>query len=45
MIDDCRSECHQHGSSGNCGPDCPVFQRGDCGIEDEIREEFGLEDL
>ena len=38
----CESECFHEGSNGNCGPNCPMFIRGDCPIEDEIREELGL---
>ena len=44
MIEESKDECHREGSSGHCGPECPVFIRGDCHIEDEIREELGLED-
>jgi len=28
--------CHDVGMSGNCGIDCPVLNRGDCDIEDEM---------
>ena len=30
--------CHDVGMSGNCGIDCPVLNRGDCDIEDEMIE-------
>ena len=23
-------DCHSEGISGNCGPDCRVYRRGDC---------------
>jgi len=44
MIEESLSDCHREGSSGYCGPECPVFIRGDCPIDDEIREEFDLEE-
>jgi len=25
-----RTECERNGINGNCGEDCPVFQRGEC---------------
>jgi len=31
-------DCSRNGLSGNCGIDCEVFLRGECTIEDEIKE-------
>ncbi len=28
--------CDSVGMGGDCGPECPVYNRGDCNIEDEI---------
>lgn len=30
--------CEGVGQGGDCGPECPVYLRGDCTIEDEIDE-------
>jgi len=32
------SDCDRNGLNGNCGIDCEVFIRGECDIEDEIKE-------
>lgn len=32
------SDCDRIGMGGGCGPDCQVFIRGDCELEDEINE-------
>jgi len=31
-------DCSRNGLSGNCGIDCEVFLRGECTIENEIKE-------
>jgi len=30
--------CDSVSQGGGCGPECPVYTRGDCNIEDEIDE-------
>jgi len=32
------SECEIYGINGNCGVDCPVFQRGGCDHEEDESE-------
>ena len=29
-------ECEEWGESGLCGKTCPVFQRGECEVEEDI---------
>lgn len=32
------ASCESVGMGGDCGPECPVYLRGECDIEDEIDE-------
>jgi hypothetical protein len=37
------SECHVFGIVSGCHPDCPVYQRGECDVQELNREIFGEE--
>jgi len=34
------SECHNFGSTWGCRSHCPVFERGQCGIQEENEQFF-----
>lgn len=34
------SECEKFGSTWGCKPDCPVFKRGKCELQEENEENF-----
>lgn len=34
------SECERFGSTWGCNPDCPVFERGECELQEENEEKF-----
>ena len=34
------SECEKFGSTWGCRPDCPVFERGKCELQEENEEKF-----
>ena len=33
-------ECHRFGITWGCQPDCPVFERGECEIQEENKKKF-----
>ena len=37
---DIESECEKVGSTWGCKPDCPVFERGECELQEENEEKF-----
>lgn len=34
------SECEKFGSTWGCKPDCPVFERGECELQEDNEEIF-----
>ena len=36
------TDCERVGIGGGCGPDCCVYQDGDCEYEDEFEEKYGI---
>jgi len=34
------SECDRRGLAGQCGPDCPVLEDGECLVEEEFIESW-----
>ena len=34
------SECEKFGFTWGCKPDCPVFERGECELQEENEEKF-----
>ena len=34
------TECEKFGSTWGCKPDCPVFERGECELQEENEEKF-----
>ena len=34
------NQCFHYGSMFGCAPECPVFERGECELQDENRAQF-----
>lgn len=39
------NECHKFGMMWGCKPDCPVFERGECELQEENAEMFEREGI
>lgn len=39
------SECEKFGMTWGCRPDCPVFERGECELQEENEEFFENEGI
>tara|TARA_Y100000310_G_scaffold309747_1_gene354200 strand:- start:1111 stop:1293 length:183 start_codon:yes stop_codon:yes gene_type:complete len=47
LNDDSRtsSECHKYGIISGCDPFCPIFERGECELQEENKKQFLEEGL
>lgn len=39
------NECERFGMTWGCRPDCPVFERGECKIQEENQDFFDKEEV
>jgi len=39
------SDCMRYGIVGGCDEDCPVYLRGECDCEDEVKEMCGVQEI
>lgn len=37
-------ECHRFGIQAGCKPECPVFSRGECEMQEENEKTFNAEE-